>query len=135
VKESASLLKKTWGENVIGQAGMGIAFGLIFMGVILCCIAVIGLAIASGSVALVVVAAIVAIQQIEGDLLYPNVVGRMIRLHPVAILLVLTAGTVVAGILGALLSIPVAAAAWTAYRYTRERLDEEEIVDLGTESR
>ena len=76
--------------------------------------------------AALVVAAIVAIQQIEGDLLYPNVVGRMIRLHPVAILLVLTAGTVVAGILGALLSIPVAAAAWTAYRYTRERLDEEE---------
>ena len=29
VKESASLLKKTWGENVIGQAGMGAAFGLI----------------------------------------------------------------------------------------------------------
>jgi hypothetical protein len=29
VKESATLLKKTWGENVIGQAGMGAAFGLI----------------------------------------------------------------------------------------------------------
>jgi len=71
--------------------------------------------------AALVLAAIVAIQQIEGDLLYPNVVGRMIRLHPVAILLVLTAGTVVAGILGALLSIPVAAAAWTAYRYVREQ--------------
>ena len=76
--------------------------------------------------AALVVAAVVAIQQIEGDLLYPNVVGRMIRLHPVAILLVLTAGTVVAGILGALLSIPVAAGAWTAFRYARERLDEEE---------
>ncbi|HYG96412.1 MAG TPA: AI-2E family transporter, partial [Solirubrobacterales bacterium] len=60
--------------------------------------------------AALVLAAIIAIQQIEGDLLYPNVVGRMIRLHPVAILLVLTAGTVVAGILGALLAIPVAAA-------------------------
>lgn len=70
--------------------------------------------------AALVVGAIVAIQQIEGDLLYPNVVGRMIRLHPVAILLVLTAGTVVAGIIGALLSIPVAAAVWTAFRYVRE---------------
>lgn len=79
--------------------------------------------------AALVLAAIVAIQQIEGDLLYPNVVGRMIRLHPVAILLILTAGTVVAGIIGALLSIPVAAAAWTAFRYARERLDEEEGVD------
>lgn len=76
--------------------------------------------------AALVLAAIVAIQQIEGDLLYPNVVGRMIRLHPVAILLALTAGTVVAGILGALLSIPVAAAAWTAFRYAREKLGEAE---------
>ena len=71
--------------------------------------------------AALVVVVIVAIQQIEGDLLYPNVVGRLIRLHPVAILLVLTAGTVVAGIIGALLSIPVAAAAWTAFRFVRER--------------
>lgn len=83
--------------------------------------------ISNGAVdAALVVGAIVAIQQIEGDLLYPNVVGRMIRLHPVAILLVLTAGTVVAGIIGALLAIPVAAAAWTAFRYVREQLDEEE---------
>jgi len=33
VRESASLLKKTWGENVIGQAGMGMAFGLIFFAI------------------------------------------------------------------------------------------------------
>ena len=36
VKESASLLKKTWGENVIGQAGLGVAFGLIQFTVIIC---------------------------------------------------------------------------------------------------
>ena len=71
--------------------------------------------------AALVVAAIVAIQQSEGDLLYPSGGGRLSRLHPVAILLVLTAGTVVAGIVGALLSIPVAAAIWTAYRYAREQ--------------
>ncbi len=34
VKESAMLLKKTWGENVIGQAGLGAAFTLIFFVVI-----------------------------------------------------------------------------------------------------
>jgi hypothetical protein len=33
VKESATLLKKTWGENVIGQAGLGLAFFFIFMAV------------------------------------------------------------------------------------------------------
>ena len=36
VKESATLLKKTWGENVIGQAGLGFAFGLIQFSVITC---------------------------------------------------------------------------------------------------
>lgn len=66
-----------------------------------------------------VVAAIFAIQQIEGDLLYPNIVGRAISLHPVTILLVLTAGTVVAGLLGALLAVPVGAAIWTAIEYVR----------------
>jgi Family of unknown function (DUF6159) len=35
VKESASLLKKTWGENVIGQAGIGLAFGFIIFGMML----------------------------------------------------------------------------------------------------
>ena len=35
VKESATLLKKTWGENVIGQAGLGLAFGFILFGMIL----------------------------------------------------------------------------------------------------
>jgi len=30
LKESAELLKKTWGENLIGQGGVGVAFGLIY---------------------------------------------------------------------------------------------------------
>ena len=34
IKESASLFKETWGENVIGQAGIGLAFGLIFFAII-----------------------------------------------------------------------------------------------------
>ncbi|MGH2948385.1 MAG: AI-2E family transporter [Solirubrobacteraceae bacterium] len=46
--------------------------------------------------AVLVTAAIAVIQQREGDLLHPLVVGRAIALHPVAILLALTAGTVVA---------------------------------------
>jgi predicted PurR-regulated permease PerM len=94
--------------------------GAVFSGAIAALVALISNGVIDAAL---VVAAIVAIQQIEGDLLYPNVVGRMIRLHPVAILLVLAAGTVVAGIVGALLSIPVAAAAWTAFRYAREHAD------------
>jgi Family of unknown function (DUF6159) len=34
VKESATLLKKTWGENIIGNAGMGLVFFLFYVGVI-----------------------------------------------------------------------------------------------------
>ncbi len=71
--------------------------------------------------AILVVVAITAIQQLEGDLLYPLVVGRSISLHPVAILLVLTAGTVLAGLVGALLAVPVAAVAWDALDYLRTR--------------
>ena len=33
VKESAVLLKKTWGENIIGNAGIGVVFGLFYMGI------------------------------------------------------------------------------------------------------
>lgn len=71
--------------------------------------------------ALLVVAAITIIQQLEGDLIYPLVVGQAISLHPVAILLALTAGTVVAGIIGALLAVPVAAVTWTIVSYLREK--------------
>ena len=41
--------------------------------------------------------------------LYPVVVGRVGQLHPVAILLAMTAGAVVAGIFGALVAVPLAA--------------------------
>lgn len=70
--------------------------------------------------ALIVVAIIIAVQQIEGDVIYPVVVGRVIRLHPVAILLAVTAGAVVAGVVGALLAAPTAAIVWTAVKYFRD---------------
>jgi predicted PurR-regulated permease PerM len=72
--------------------------------------------------ALVVVAAIVVIQQLEGDLLYPVIVGRAVSLHGSAILLILAVGSLVAGIIGALLSVPLVAAAWVAVKpYTGNR--------------
>jgi hypothetical protein len=36
VKESAELLKKTWGENVVGRVGLAAAFGFIFLGIVVC---------------------------------------------------------------------------------------------------
>lgn len=45
VRESAALLKRTWGENVVGQVGLGIAFSIIQLGIIVGGIAVVGLAV------------------------------------------------------------------------------------------
>jgi predicted PurR-regulated permease PerM len=61
-------------------------------------------------IALIVLGVVIAVNQIEGDVLAPVVLGRALSLHPLAILLALT----VAGIIGALLSVPLAAVAWTA---------------------
>jgi putative heme transporter len=44
-----------------------------------------------------------------------------VNLHPVAILLALTAGAVLAGIVGAFLAVPVMAVAWTVMVYLRQR--------------
>ena len=55
VKESALLLKKTWGENLIGQGGVGLVFGLLqFLVIALSVVALIAVA-ATKSVALIVI--------------------------------------------------------------------------------
>jgi hypothetical protein len=55
VKESALLLKRTWGENIIGQGGIGVAFGLIQFAIIIGGVMlVIALAVATQNVGLVV---------------------------------------------------------------------------------
>ena len=71
--------------------------------------------------ALVMLAVIVGVQQLEGNVFYPIVVGRRLALHPVGILLALTAGAVLAGVVGAFLAVPVAAVTAAVLHYTRER--------------
>ena len=63
-------------------------------------------------VALIVVAVVVAVNQLEGDLLQPIVMGKSLQLRALVILMALTAGTILAGIVGAVLSVPMAAVAW-----------------------
>ena len=64
VKESATLLKRTWGENVIGQAGLGFAFGLIQFAVILTGIAIIVAAALTHSLPLIIAAAVLLISAV-----------------------------------------------------------------------
>ncbi len=61
VKESASALKKTWGENVVGQAGMGTAFGLIHFFIFICGIALVLAAATTGSAILIGLAILVTL--------------------------------------------------------------------------
>jgi putative heme transporter len=71
--------------------------------------------------ALVIFAVIVLVQQLEGNVFYPVVVGRKLQLHPVGILLALTAGGVLAGVAGAFLAVPLAAVGAAVLGYMRER--------------
>ncbi|MEU9506994.1 AI-2E family transporter [Micromonospora sp. NPDC048170] len=62
--------------------------------------------------ALLVLAAVIIVQQVEGNLLEPLIMKRQVRLHPAVILVAVTAGTLVAGIAGAFVSVPVTAVVW-----------------------
>lgn len=62
--------------------------------------------------AVLVVAVVILVNQLEGNLLQPVLMGRALKLHALVILLALAAGTVIAGILGAVLAVPIAAVIW-----------------------
>jgi predicted PurR-regulated permease PerM len=69
--------------------------------------------VANGPVnALFVVGAVVLVNQLEGNFLQPVLMGRSMKLHSFVILIALTAGTAVGGILGTLLAVPLTAVAW-----------------------
>ncbi|MGN8551505.1 UNVERIFIED_CONTAM: AI-2E family transporter [Microbacterium sp. SLM126] len=62
--------------------------------------------------ALFVVGVVVLVNQLEGNFLQPVLMGRSMKLHAFVILIALTVGTVLGGIVGAVLAVPIAAAAW-----------------------
>jgi predicted PurR-regulated permease PerM len=65
---------------------------------------------AKGWVAAVILLGVLIVEdQLEGHLLQPQVVGRVIRLHPLAVILSLAVGGVLAGIVGAVVAIPIVA--------------------------
>ncbi|CAN5153074.1 AI-2E family transporter [soil metagenome] len=71
--------------------------------------------------ALMVLILIVVVQQIEGNVLEPIILSQAIALHPLVIVLSLTTGSILLGILGAFLSVPVAASIARAVDYLREQ--------------
>ena len=63
-------------------------------------------------VALIVIIIVVAVNQLEGNFLQPVVMAQSLKLHPLVILVALAAGTILGGITGAVLSVPIAAVGW-----------------------
>ncbi|PTR30357.1 putative PurR-regulated permease PerM [Rhodococcus sp. OK519] len=74
--------------------------------------------------ALIVLAIIIAVQQIEGNVLQPVLQSKSMNLHAVLVLLAVTAGSSLFGIVGAFLAVPVAAVGAVVIRYLGEQIDE-----------
>jgi len=60
-------------------------------------------------IAVIMLAAVLAVQQLEGHVLQPFLMGSAVKVHPLAVVLVVAGGTMIAGIPGALFAVPLAA--------------------------
>jgi putative heme transporter len=69
--------------------------------------------------ALVIAAVTILVQQLEGDLLQPLVMGHAVELHPLAVILSLTIGAIVGGLVGAFLAVPTVAVVAQVIRTVR----------------
>lgn len=67
-------------------------------------------------VAVIVLAVVILVNQLEGNFLEPVVMARALSLHALVVLMALTAGTVLAGIIGAVLAVALVAAAWSVIK-------------------
>lgn len=66
--------------------------------------------------ALIVLGIIIGVMQLEAHVMQPLLLGRAVRLHPLAVVLAITTGIVLAGIVGGLLAVPIVAVLNTAIR-------------------
>ena len=78
--------------------------------------------------ALIMLAIVLAVQQVESHVLQPLLLGHAVSLHPVAVLLSVAAGSLAAGVVGALLAVPFVATLNTVVLYLRGR---DKFPDLG----
>lgn len=83
---------------------------------------VVALATKGWIVALVIMLGVALIGQIEGHILQPLVMGKQVALHPLAVGIGVIAGTLLGGLFGAIMAIPLMAVAWAVFNalYQRE---------------
>ena len=92
------------------------------------------IALVSGGLldAALVLGAIIIVQQVEGHLLYPVLMGRTVNLHPAVIVVALAAGGILGGIVGVFLAVPVAGIVSVVLDYVKaEPPPESPVVDSG----
>ena len=75
-------------------------------------------------VAIAMLAIVVIVHQLESHVLQPLLMGHAVALHPLAVILVVTAGTYLFGIVGALFAVPVTALVNTVIRYLASTADD-----------
>lgn len=85
--------------------------------------------------AIAVAIVVIVVQQLEGNFLSPVVLGRSLRLHGLVVLIALTAGTILGGIIGTLLSVPTAAVAWAVIKQWNDPIVPEVGVDTPQAAR
>lgn len=92
-------------------------------------IAVLLALVANGPInALIMLGIVLLVQQLESHILQPLIMGKAVALHPVAVILSVAAGSYLAGIPGALFSVPILAVANSSIRYIAARTWEHEQV-------
>ncbi|WP_460722635.1 AI-2E family transporter [Nocardia heshunensis] len=82
--------------------------------------------------ALIVLGITIAVMQLEGHVLQPLLMGRAVRIHPLAVVLAIAAGIVLAGLAGGLLAVPLVAVLNTAIRSLLAGSPEEAYQELHT---
>ncbi len=76
--------------------------------------------------ALIVLAAVVVVQQLEGNLLEPLIMGRALRLHPAVVLIAVTAGALTGGVAGAIVAVPLTAVVYQVARTMKQSQSQSE---------
>ncbi|WP_062525463.1 AI-2E family transporter [Demequina rhizosphaerae] len=81
--------------------------------------------------ALIMLAIVLAVQQIEGNVLYPWLFGKAASLHPLVILLSVATGTLLLGLVGAVIAVPIVSFFYAFARSLHSQMSEEEPPDTG----
>ncbi|MEG3614479.1 AI-2E family transporter [Isoptericola haloaureus] len=79
--------------------------------------------------ALIMLGIVLLVQQLESHILQPLLMGHAVSLHPVAVVLVVAAGSLAAGLIGALFAVPLAAVLNTVVQYLHGH---DKFPELGT---